>query len=35
MVAGPDVSCAGQPIPAVCGDWATAKAAYRFFDSRV
>ena len=21
----------GQPIPAACGDWAAAKAAYRFF----
>ncbi|MER9432938.1 transposase DNA-binding-containing protein, partial [Mesorhizobium sp. M0408] len=32
-VAGSDVSCAGQPIPAACGDWAAAKAAYRFFDN--
>lgn len=24
----------GQPIPAACGDWATTKAAYRFFDSK-
>ncbi|WP_287231198.1 transposase DNA-binding-containing protein [Mesorhizobium sp.] len=22
----------GKPIPAACGDWAAAKAAYRFFD---
>lgn len=32
-VAGSDVSCAGKPIPAACGDWAAAKAAYRFFDN--
>jgi hypothetical protein len=25
----------GKPIPAACGDWAAAKAAYRFFDNRV
>ncbi|MER8530023.1 transposase [Mesorhizobium sp. M1272] len=25
----------GKPIPAACGDWAAAKAAYRFFDTRV
>ncbi|MER9490059.1 transposase [Mesorhizobium sp. M0563] len=24
----------GKPIPAACGDWAAAKAAYRFFDNR-
>ncbi|MER8576389.1 transposase [Mesorhizobium sp. M1409] len=24
-----------KPIPAVCGDWAAAKAAYRFFGNRV
>ncbi|WP_292337920.1 transposase DNA-binding-containing protein [Mesorhizobium sp.] len=23
----------GKPIPAACGDWAAAKAAYRFFDN--
>ncbi|MER9645209.1 transposase, partial [Mesorhizobium sp. M0239] len=23
----------GKPIPAACGDWAPAKAAYRFFDN--
>jgi hypothetical protein len=23
----------GRPIPAVCGDWAATKAAYRFFDN--
>lgn len=23
----------GKPIPAVCGDWAATKAAYRFFDN--
>ncbi|WP_271605475.1 IS4/Tn5 family transposase DNA-binding protein [Bradyrhizobium sp. CCBAU 11434] len=23
----------GQPVPAACGDWATTKAAYRFFDN--
>src|SRR3954453_1019750 len=25
----------GQPVPAACGDWAAAKAAYRFFNPRV
>ncbi|MER8389336.1 transposase [Mesorhizobium sp. M1380] len=23
----------GKPIPATCGDWAAAKAAYRFFEN--
>ena len=23
----------GQPVPAACGDWASTKAAYRFFDN--
>nr|WP_237351946.1 transposase DNA-binding-containing protein [Rhizobium sp. ACO-34A] len=23
----------GKPLPAVCGDWAATKAAYRFFDN--
>ena len=26
-------SSPGQPVPAACGDWAAAKAAYRFFDN--
>ncbi|MER8587035.1 transposase [Mesorhizobium sp. M1338] len=25
----------GKPIPAACGDWAAAKAAYRFLTTRV
>ena len=24
----------GKPIPAVCGDWATTKAVYHFFDNQ-
>lgn len=26
-------SAPGQPVPAACGDWASTKAAYRFFDN--
>ncbi|MER8843055.1 transposase [Mesorhizobium sp. M0913] len=33
-MAGLAVSSAGQAEPAGCGDWAAAKAAYRFFDNR-